>query len=106
MREIAIGVVALARTQLRVDLRLELDLDAPVLPVAAGVGARVTEDVVRRDVLLHFVEGLAEIVRVGERGAARVGRKRLQRFLLRRQLRELLRDAAARERIESAAAAR
>ena len=41
-------------------------------------------------------ERLAEVVRVGERRAAGVGRQRRQRLLLRRELRELAGHGAAR----------
>ena len=51
------------------------------------------------------VERLAEVVGVGERRAAGVRGQRLQRLLLRRELRELLRHAAAREGADAAAAA-
>ena len=82
MREVALGVVAFARTNPRIHLRLEPHFDPAVAAVLRGVRAGVAENVVRRNLLLHLVERFAEVVRVSERGAAGIGREGLQRFLL------------------------
>src|SRR5207248_2879606 len=94
------------RARLHLDIRfvLQPDADAAVPSVLARVRAGESEDVVRRDVPGDFRECLTEIVRVGKRRPAGVGRKSRQCFLLGRQLTELLRDGLARERADTAAA--
>src|SRR6185503_5410444 len=94
-----------ARTDASVKLVFQPHLNLAIRAVLLGVGAPVSEDVVRRHLIRDSVYRLAEVVGVGEGCPTRVGRQRLQRFLLSREARELLRHATAREGGDAAAAA-
>ncbi len=83
LREHLVGVVAVAVLQL--DLKLfvhQLHIDAPVAAVLGDIRAVITNDVVAVDVFLRLRDAQVEIVVVEQRLAARVGRKRHERFLL------------------------
>ena len=104
MREVAIRVIALARLEPGAGRVSEPHGDAAESAVLVVVGAGEAEDVVRRDVFHDLGERLAEVVGIGKRRAAGVGRERGERLLLRRELRELIRHASTRERADAAPA--
>ena len=79
-REVALRIVAGARVHANA-VALHPNLNPAEPAVAQRVRAAVTDQIVGRRVALHSREGLAEIVRIGERLPARVARERHERVL-------------------------
>ena len=92
--KVAVGVVAGSRLDLQAGFA-NLHLNAAEASILGEISARVAQQVVRRHVALDSRKGLAEVVRIQERAAARVRGQRRERILRGVQVGELLGNARA-----------